>query len=713
MAKKQNPYHLWLGLPKNSATPNYFQLLGVDANDQDQNRISQTARSNAQALLDRLTKIPVKTENEKAIRDKLKTRIVTAHKTLVAPEKRRQYISALAKKQASTSTISSLGTIEPFVPEPPTPQQPASLQSTAQPPAQSTAQPPAQTPAQTPAQQIPPAIPMAVPFQATAPPAVPNPATTSNDPFAGIEADESVRVRPVRARGKRSSVVPIVVTLLVIAVIGGLVSFLTSYKNVFEVLAERENKNVPVAGATTDPAASGAAAATPAKVPADEKEAEEPVAPLKVSDNFKEMKRLQEEKAMKDGAVADGNDKVTIKRRKKVTSKKMPSKNINDVPTEGYSEDFPPAYAGFEMYIDRGPWGSVERAAADQVHVALRNRDVEAARRASQRRQQLIESAKVPALVRAEYQRLADIDNEMIVHIENFVKQVRSAAIEMPGGQDIKVGSLIMALVDANQNAITVRRAGRSELLPYEILPTSIAIAIGEQGSKESVPKWRLAQAADYAVRLDSRSDTQKKLDPLLEQCRSDGYGIECKSIQAAADDARKGNFSTKNPLPDLSQAELDEAMAKFREANGYKNPAFIKPDDGQAILNKLLYEPSEDPQERIARLSEAIAVAARILDFGSLTVAMDELFALAEVNNLKDTLVVPINRLMRTDMSAAQARQFVKTILRILDDYDGPSFDKKASAKLFGNAQTLVEEFQFPELEAMLKALKAGNAGG
>ena len=445
MAKKQNPYHLWLGLPKNLTAPNYFQLLGIDAADQDQQRIAQTARANAQALLDRLTKVPIKTDHQKAVCDKMKARIVTAHKTLVGPETRKQYVTKLSKKQASTSTISSEGTIEPFVPEQPSPQQQAPSQS------------PAQLPAQSPAQTIPPAIPMAVPFQATEPPAVPTPATTtSNDPFAGIEADESVRVRPVRARGKRSSVVPIVVTLLVIAVIGGLVSFLTSYKNVFEVLAERENKNVPTTvpatGPVTEPAANGAAAAIPVKEPAVKEEAEEPVAPLQVSDNFKEMQRLQDKKAMENGAVGKGKDKAKKKRRKKVASKGMPSKNINDVPAEGYSKDFPPAYAGFEMEGDRGPWGSVVRAAADQVHVALRNRDVEAARRASQRRQQLIEAAEVPASVRAKYQTLADIDDEMIVHIENFVKQVRSAAIEMPGGQDIKVGSLLMAMVDADQN---------------------------------------------------------------------------------------------------------------------------------------------------------------------------------------------------------------------------------------------------------------------
>ena len=686
MAKKQNPYHLWLGLPKNLTAPNYFQLLGIESSDQDQKRIVQTARTNAQALLDRLTKVPLKTDNQKAVRDKMKARIVTAHKTLVDPEKRKQYITVLSKKQASTSTISSLGTIEPFVPEQLSPQQPAPLQSPAQPPAQT----------------IPPAIPMAVPFQATAPPAAPSPATTSNDPFAGIEADESVRVRPVRARGKRSSVIPIVVTLLVIAVIGGLVSFLTSYKNVFEVLADRDKPNVP-AVVPNAPVSTNTVRSLP-----EDQSAEETVEPLTVSDNFDELQRATQKAAMANKFVAGGNDPP-----KEMPSKETPAKEGEAASAWVDSRKFSPAYAGFKNDYDRGPWGSVLRSSANQVHVALRNRDVDAARQANQRRAQLIKAAEVPAEIKEEYQELADVDNEMIVHIENFLKQVRSAAIEMPGGQDIKVGSLIMAMVDANQNEITVRRAGRNEVLPYQVLPTSIAIAIGEQGSKESIPKWRLAQAADYAVRLDSRSDTKLALDPLLQQCLSDGYDVECRSIKAAADDARKGNFTTKNPLSDLSQDELNEAMAEFRAANGYKNPAFIKPDDGQAILDKLLYEPSEDPQERIARLTEAIAVAARILDFDSLTVATDELFALAKVNNLKDTLVVPINRLMRTDMSATQARQFVKTILRILDDYDGPSFDKEASAKLFRNAQTLVEEFQFPELEAMLKALKASNAGG
>ena len=95
-------------------------------------------------------------------------------------------------------------------------------------------------------------------------------------------------------------------------------------------------------------------------------------------------------------------------------------------------------------------------------------------------------------------------------------------------------------------------------------------------------------------------------------------------------------------------------------------------------------------------------------MDFDALLVATDELFTLANKDNVKDTLIVPINRLMRTDISAVQARKLVKTILYIIENYDGQSFDKDASDKLFRHAQTLIEDFQFPELEVALKALKA-----
>jgi len=258
MSRKQNPYHLWLGLPAELASPNFFQLLDIAPDAADNKQIAASARTNAQQLLDRLKKVPVKSDGEKAIREKLKARVVKAHKTLSDPTKRKQYAEALAAKH-------SISGILPTVASPPTPVAP--------PP--STPEPSSNTVA-----NIPQAIPLAMPIdsappQGTAPPA-------ADDLFAGLSDEETVSVRPVRARGKRGSIVPLVVTLLAVAVIGGLVSLLVKYNNVFDLLAQRDQNAInATAPAVPDPG---------------EMDAESDPEPLRAPSNFEEFANSQSQR---------------------------------------------------------------------------------------------------------------------------------------------------------------------------------------------------------------------------------------------------------------------------------------------------------------------------------------------------------------------------------------------------------------------------------
>jgi len=187
----------------------------------------------------------------------------------------------------------------------------------------------------------------------------------------------------------------------------------------------------------------------------------------------------------------------------------------------------------------------------------------------------------------------------MIGHLEVFLDQLRSAAEEMPGGQDVKVGKLIMGLLDANPTEVTLRRAGRNEVIPYSDLPNSVALALGDQGSKKSVPKWNMAKAADLIIMSQYNPSLQEKAEPFLTQSISDGYDMECEAISAYADTLwQKENLPKRSADPTLDQVAAE--LKEFRAANGYKNPKVVTPDMAPALIEELLFSPTSEPKQRV-----------------------------------------------------------------------------------------------------------------
>jgi hypothetical protein len=107
MAKKQNPYQLWLGLHPKLTNPNLFQLLGVDPRSQDEAAIKQKAIASAKMLLQRLKAVEPKSDAEKVFKQKLHAKIVLAHDTIIAPQKRKQYLNALLANSAAQKKITA------------------------------------------------------------------------------------------------------------------------------------------------------------------------------------------------------------------------------------------------------------------------------------------------------------------------------------------------------------------------------------------------------------------------------------------------------------------------------------------------------------------------------------------------------------------------------------------------------------------------------
>lgn len=696
MSKKQNPYHLWLGLPAEAASPDFFQLLGIASDATDNKQIAATARTNAQQLLDRLKKVPIKSDGEKAIREKLKTRIVTAHKTISDPAKRKQYADALAAKHSTSGVLSVVAPPAPPIA-----------------PAPNTPPPVSETPA-----TIPQAIPLAMPIDST--PQQADAAFSNDDPFAGISDEDTVRVRPVRARGKRSSIIPVVITLLVIAVIGGLVSLLAKYNNVFDVLAER-NQNVST---QTDPNA-------PAVLDTADTDADPE--PLKVPESFAalaEAQRQGTESAPADAPPKPNKLSVTspveetagssMKEGGNANSEEVGKKNFDEERETIFTEnnfherkdmmfkeqvtasptDVPEASAA-----DRAASTSVARVAANMVRAAFVRRDIPAARSANQRIKRLASAEFLDAQTRSLLKKQGSQNEQMIAHLDVFLTQLRTTAEELSGGQEIKVDKLVMALVDAGPTEVTLRRAGRNEAIPYTDLPTSVAIVLGDRGSKKSVPKWNMAKAADLTVQAQYNPALLEAAQPFLKQSISDKYVAECQAISDYSDIAWQGDQRWKERPADPSTEEASAQLKEFRAASGYKNPKLVKPAMASELIEKLLFSINPKSESRLARLSEAIAIAARQRDFDAVLVATGELYKLSNPVNVADSVVSPINGCMRGDMPAAEARHLVHTIIAMVRQHSGRHrFNKQAKPELLRHAQTLVEKFQFSELAPKVK---------
>ena len=167
----------------------------------------------------------------------------------------------------------------------------------------------------------------------------------------------------------------------------------------------------------------------------------------------------------------------------------------------------------------------------------------------------------------------------------------------------------------------------------------------------------------------------------------------------------QKENLPKRSADPTLDQVAAE--LKEFRAANGYKNPKVVTPDMAPALIEELLFSPTSEPKQRVARLSEAIAIAAGQREFDTVLVATGELYQLSNPVHSDDMVVTPINRCMRTDMTAAQARHLVHTIIAMVKQHsERRNFNKNAKDKLVRHAQTLVEEFEFSALSPRVKQL-------
>jgi hypothetical protein len=649
MATKFNPFHEWLGLAPKLTNPHHFQLLGISHKITDPAKFKKAAHAAAQAQLAKLKAIDVSPRHE-PLKKKLKGRIVVAHDTLLDDQKRSAYVQQLKAKIQSGNSVKQSGVklaesnsaaIDPEVSEAPTvvPSSPPPV------PVSSNANP---------------AIPMAVPLASK--PAEDEPAFViagdssrrSDEPNFDNLDGEAVKVYPGRRKRKGSWLVPILSILFMAAGVIGITSLVLNYDNLFSSL--KQPAPAPVDNSVT-PAEGLADPNNPNGSP--EKKIGKPMTPLTDS----------ELSAVKDQAtnmeLPEGNKPGNASTEKEAAS--MPK--ANNVAADD-------------------PFGTVtlgDNQVETLKFVYQRARKL-FARGHDQRALELLgfaQSTFADVNVVKEQQALqqeALAAMEIGKQLDGYWNQVKSSAMAMPGGQEMEVGDQIIGFVEGREEDVVMAIGGdRTVIVPYRSLRPGLSLAIANQGAIESIPRWRLQEAAHRAVNAFSSPNNNKKARDLITKSEADGFdGTLLRQFIRSKFDSVGQKIA---PQPAMDPAKL-EGLIKQVRGEKYGDPKKVSEDQALGLSKKLLETISEDPEVRIAELHEAfyLSIVAR-RPFQMLDV-VSELKRWTEINStrmLKQGLIA----MSELDMNKKQLREFGEAFLEYLELPESIEIKEKVRAQM------------------------------
>jgi len=725
MAKKQNPYQLWLGLNPKLTNPNLFQLLGVDPRDTDEAAIKQKAVGSAKVLLQKLKAVEVKSDAEKVFKQKLHAKIVLAHETLVTPEKRKQYRRALiakaeAVKQSASKTL----------PAPPittatnraAPTSPPKIPNTGTPNA---ANPTAGSPLVGAPSEIPSAIPMAMPVssvpqttgatsdtaEAPAFSMVDAPAGQSEPNFDTLDAQPQVRVYAKKRKTSRSWVVPIVVLTLVVGGVGGLISMMTKYSNIFELIPSLKEKVTVVSPNEPNDPAPNAIAKDESKT----KSLTVPETPHQAidyrGDEDPDREGANVEKPLLDeeesvGSMTKPIEAAEMKPDKKNSQSNQPSAKEDDPKNTSFDGSPKENRKIVDARIN------TIRLALHRSRDALFRQDLLLAKhfngdvRNLLKRYEISEDEAVApeqrGLIRA-----VKTNQQVIKWVDDFWKQVKSSSIEMSGGDSIKIGDKTMALVEGTDEGVVLRIAGQNEAIRYSDLTPVLATTLGALGAKESVPRWNLAQAAYLGMMSDQYPDAKQLQYRILNQLKIDGFDIESKTISDFTEPDWFQLGLPKEKMAPLDDDRFNEIIADQRKLLDYEDPSDVPVKRVDELIYKLTLNVRRKPAIRVARLWEAITIIKKGHRFWDLMYVNRELNDCCTEVDFGKSFVDPVLQIAKENQEPAIQDRIARQIIIFVKQFDGnPSFTPAMRKKLVQNVRKIGKDLKSGQLNAMAEQL-------
>ena len=757
MAKKQNPYQLWLGLHPKLTNPNLFQLLGVDPRSQDDAAIKKKAVASAKTLLQRLKAVEVKSDAEKVFKKKLHAKIVLAHETLVSPEKRKQYFQTLVAKTAAENKAATTGAA-PTQSEAPAAKASAPISPAVPPSNPNVGNPNVGNPNvdNIPA-EIPSAIPMAMPVTPT-PPSTPSPTPPLISPlispstppavegeptfsmvdasvgksepnFDRLDAEPQIKVYAKKRKTSRSWLVPIVVLVLLVGGVGGLISMMTKYSNIFELIPGLNGAVNEVA--VNDPKNPGDPKPEMAD-PGTKTNPDDPTetASLTVPDTPRHAIQYKGDEDP-DMEIPEGGMPLLIddKSSSSIASpdaqmKEQPKTIIDAAESEGNPFDIKDdAPQNGDMEDPSGELRTVEDSKLNVLRLGLhRSRDAlfrqhfDTAKHFNNDVRKLLKiyeitDAKTIAPEQRGLVRAVKTNDQVIGWVIDFWDQVQSSSIEMAGGQEVVVGNKTMGLVEGRDSDVVLRIAGQNEIIPYLDLTPILATTLGEMGSKKSVPRWNLAKAAYLGVMAQQYSDVKDLQYRILNQLKIDGFDVEAQAISDYSNPDWLTLGLPKEKIAPMSDDQVEELIAKDRKRLDYENPSAVPIDRVDALIYKLTLNPRRNTADRVARLWEAVAMIQNGHRTFELMYVNRELDNLCTEVDFGRSFVDPILHIAKKEPDPGFQDQVARQIVIFVKQFDGnPSLTPALREKLIQKVRNVAKDLKSSQLAAMADQL-AGMA--
>lgn len=739
MARKHNPYQLWLGLAPQLTNPNLFQLLGIDPDSTDDAAMKEMAKVSAKSLLNKLRAVKTKTDGERKIKQKLNEKIMLAHETISSPEKRKIYLRKLRQSAANPHPRTAPGT-------------------NAQSPGTSTENP-------TPSPGVPPmaisdiphAIPIAIPVTALPPttPPITTPAASGISPppsptglnaiggsvepplpgnqnpnFSSLNAEPVVKIVPVRRKTSRSWIVPLVVLVLIVGGISGLLSLVSKYNNILELIPRNQQQVESTNSSTSSPATPGStesSAGVPPQTPISDATPGN-LNSIDASTKRETVANRSPDEHLKTGLPRD----ITIVGAPGSNTSNPAIVSTPDTPVDGGltgGDSFPrpdPPNSKTDANLIGGadnpfdiPVADVARRLTDPQLTSLRlahhrsrdalfRQDTKLAIAYNVEARQLLQryNATLPDEFVAEQRGLIQsIESleQIVGWVEEFWRQVKTSSAQMAGGLGVEVGEKTIGLVEGRQTDVVLRIAGKNTAIEYQDLTPVLAITLGELATINDVPQWNLAKSAFLATKLPQYPDLESRQNAFLEQAATDGYDLQRDLIVAynATQWAQLGLPNEKTGP--LSDSQFKTLIGGVRRSLDYKDPVSLSDDRIDQLIYLLTLSPHPDPQTHLACLWEAVNVIKRGQRIFDLLYVNRELTICCTEVDFEKSFVRPILEAVETNKTPSfyddAARQTLIFLTRFQDD---PNLKPASRQRLIDLVRVIAREIDNDQLAAM-----------
>ncbi len=270
----------------------------------------------------------------------------------------------------------------------------------------------------------------------------------------------------------------------------------------------------------------------------------------------------------------------------------------------------------------------------------MSRRDLQAAQAALGQAQKLVQNSDDSALK----DQVARVES-LLHYLKQFWNAVRQALRELDGGDQIRVGTTVVGVVEVGPDHIVIRQAGRNRTFALQSLPSVLALALAENWLNKQDPVSYLVLGAFCAVdsqlgrdrarsywQLAAQMGLAQEVQHLLPELEQ--QNLSAKTDKVASGSLKKGSQG-RWKLP--SQPVLRRTMQQLRQRFASQLQQAQSPSQCKQLCAQLqdAAQASSDPLERFGLMLLAAEVIAWV-DFEQVRTICKNLSAQYEVERLE-----------------------------------------------------------------------------